>query len=202
MVLAAAMCLQACGDEIAEGGSVNGHEYVDLGLSVKWATCNVGADNPQEYGDYFAWGETSPKETYTSDNSATHGNGNIGDISGKAKYDAATAAWGGSWRMPTRDEMNELLTKCNWLRTTEQGVPGFRITSKDKEFANNSIFLPAAGWFYETSILKAGELGYYWCSSPYENTTVYAQALYFDENNAEIRQWARRYGRSIRPVTK
>ncbi len=84
-------------------GKPEGHEYVDLGLSVKWATCNVGATKPEEYGNYYAWGETATKSEYTEDNSLTYGK-QMRDISGNAQYDAATANWGGTWRMPTNDE--------------------------------------------------------------------------------------------------
>ena len=80
----------------------NGHEYVDLGLSVKWATCNVGASSPEDTGYDFAWGETKPKATYTESNSVTYGNSSIGNIAGDARYDAARANWGGSWRLPRK----------------------------------------------------------------------------------------------------
>ena len=94
-------------------GTERGHEWVDLGLpsGVKWATCNVGASDPWEYGDYFAWGETSPKSEYTKENSKTY-NRNMGDISGNPNYDAARANWGGSWRIPTKKEFHELGTEC------------------------------------------------------------------------------------------
>ena len=85
----------------------NGHEWVDLGLSVKWATCNVGASRPEQYGNYYAWGETTTKSEYTRDNSKTMYK-NLGDISGNAQYDAARANWGGSWRMPRKAEFDEL----------------------------------------------------------------------------------------------
>ena len=94
-------------------GQHNGHEYVDIGLpsGLKWATCNVGASSPEDYGDYFAWGETSPKAEYTWENSVTYGE-QMSDISGNAQYDAATANWGGSWRMPTKEQMEELVEHC------------------------------------------------------------------------------------------
>ena len=118
----------------------DGHEYVDLGLSVKWATCNVGASKPEEYGDYFAWGETSTKEEYTEENSLTYGK-KMSDIAGNAQYDAARANWGGSWRMPTEYEWQELIDKCKWEWGKVTGVKVNKVTGPN----GNSIFLPAAG---------------------------------------------------------
>ncbi len=94
----------------------NSYEYVDLGLSVKWATCNVGADSPSDYGDYFAWGEPETKKEYID----TWGKG-MGGIAGNPQYDAARANWGGTWRLPTADEMKELIDKCKWEWTTYEG---------------------------------------------------------------------------------
>lgn len=108
-------------------GDINGHGYVDLGLSVKWATCNIGANNPEEYGGYYAWGETKTKELYTDENSVTYGK-HIGDISGNAKYDAATANWGGSWRIPTYEEVNEIMYMCTWEWTDLNGIKGYKVT--------------------------------------------------------------------------
>jgi hypothetical protein len=156
----------------------NGREYVDLGLSVKWATCNVGASSPEEYGDYFAWGETSTKETYDKDNCPTYGlsyselqsQGYI-DSEGNltAQYDAATANWGGSWRMPTNEEQEELLGNCTWEWTTQNGVNGYKVTGPN----GNSIFLPPAGYRDGSSLNYAGSCGGYWSSTlrdiPYAN---------------------------------
>ena len=91
---------------------INGHEYVDLGLpsGLKWATCNVGANTPEEYGNYYAWGEIVPKTDYSDENCATLGK-QLSDISGNANYDAATANWGASWRMPTKEEIMAELSK-------------------------------------------------------------------------------------------
>ena len=121
------------GAEPQEYDPTFGHEYVDLGLSVKWATCNVGADNPEDYGDYFAWGETEPKNTYSwstykwrndSYNTLTkyNNNGNYGTVDNKTTLvpadDAAAANWGGAWRIPTYQEQKALRDSCYWEWTT------------------------------------------------------------------------------------
>ena len=98
----------------ADDSSTTAGTAVDLGLSVKWATVNIGATLPADYGNYYAWGETETKDEYTEDNSVTYGDSSFGDISGDATYDAATANWGSSWRMPTYDEFKELLNDCTW----------------------------------------------------------------------------------------
>ena len=127
-------------------GRINGHEYVDLGLSVRWATCNVGANNPEDYGDYYAWGETKTKKEYTEENCETYKN--IGDIKGTSR-DVAHVRWGSPWRMPTEEESQELIDNCDWEWTTLNGVEGSKVTSRKN---GNSIFLPAAGWRYGTSL--------------------------------------------------
>lgn len=154
------------------GNMVNGHEYVDLGLpsGLKWATCNVGASSPTETGDYFAWGETSPKDIYTYYNSKTYDK-SIGQISGNPEYDAARANWGGTWRMPSSVEMQELVDKCTWKWTSKSGITGQEVTGPN----GNSIFLPAAGYFSESSISDIGFNGCYSSSTPGYNK----QSLYF-----------------------
>ena len=158
--------------------SENSHEYVDLGLSVKWATMNVGANSPEDYGDYFAWGETSTKSTYEwstykycngSYNTLTKYNtsSDYGTVDNKTTLelsdDAAQANWGGAWRMPTDAEMTELLEQCTWTWTTQNGVNGYKVTSKSN---GNSIFLPAAGYCLGSSLGSAGSNGSsYWSSS-------------------------------------
>ncbi len=122
-------------DSVKPTGKINGHEYADLGLSVKWATCNVGASSPSDYGNYYAWGETTPKGTYTEENSKTYGK-NMGSIAGNSQYDAARANWGGSWRLPTASEIDELKSKCKYVWTTKGGVNGYKVTGPN----GNSIF--------------------------------------------------------------
>lgn len=181
-------------------GIIRGHKYVDLGLpsGLKWATCNVGATSPEEYGDYFAWGETSPKSIYTDENCKTCGK-KIGDISGNAAYDAATANWGGSWRMPTRAEMQELINDCTWEWTTVNGVKGYKVTSK---INGNSIFFPAAGFRRGSSLSGAGYYGYYWSSTSSESDTRFAYYLGFYSGNSSLYWYYRSDGRSVRPVSQ
>lgn len=176
--------------------SVNGHGYVDLGLSVKWAIYNVGAVSPEEYGNYFAWGETIEKEAYTSDNSSTYDQ-QMNDISGNVQYDAATANWGGNWRMPTCDELIELRDQCTWVWTTQNDVSGYKITSPN----GNYIFLPAAGCFNGSSLNGAGEFGLYWTSTPAENDALGACGLQFYSGGESMSNGFYRYlGLSVRPV--
>lgn len=174
------------------------HEWVDLGLpsGVKWATCNVGANYPQDYGDLYAWGEIGTKEEYTAKNSARYKK-RMGDISGDAHYDAARANWGGSWRLPTKAECQELRDNCTWTWTTQGGVTGYRVTSKNN---GNSIFLPATGYRDGSSLFNAGEYGYYWGSTPYESNTEGAYSLYFRSHIHGVSRDSRYHGRSVRPV--
>ncbi len=177
------------------------HEAVDLGLSVKWATCNIGAESPEEYGDYFAWGETTTKSEYTEENCKTLGENkyNIGDISGNPEYDTATANWGGSWRMPTYAEMQELVDNCTWKWATQGGRNGYKVTSK---INGNSIFLPAAGYRKGSSLSNVGSSGEYWNSRPAGSRAQGAYNLYF-VSDGYYHDWVgRAYGRSVRPVTE
>ena len=180
-------------------GTINGHTYVDLGLSVKWATCNVGASNPEEYGSYFAWGgETSPTSPYDYTNSKTYGNDTFNyDISGKTSLDAARAHWGNPWRMPTKSEFEELLNSCTWTWTTlESGVKGYKVSSKKN---GNAIFLPAAGDCSGTNPTNVGQRCYYWASTPYSKDANYACYLYAGSDCKT--GWRYRYlGQSVRPV--
>lgn len=180
----------------------DGHEgngYVDLGLSVKWATCNVGATSPEDYGNYYAWGETSTKSSYTSDNSKTYGKSMGEDIKGNSNYDAARAKWGGSWRMPTDAEMQELIDKCTWKWTTQNGVNGYNVKGPN----GNYIFLPAAGYRYGSSLNLAGSGGGYWSSTPSGNDyDSYAYYLDFDSGNQGVYEGSRDIGQSVRPVVE
>ena len=187
-------------------GVINGHEWVDLGLSVKWATCNVGADAPSDYGNYYAWGETRTKSEYTEANSVTYdlsisklkSRGIIGtDGNLTPAYDAARVNWGGTWRMPTLDEMKELKEKCTWTWTSQGGHNGYRVTGSN----GKSIFLPSAGYRYGTSLYNAGSYGYYWSATPYSDS-YYAYYLDFYYGNYNWYYSYRFYGRAVRPVSK
>ena len=177
-----------------DSGFIYGHEYVDLGLSVKWATCNVGANKPEDCGNYYAWGEISTKSTYTESNSKTYGK-TMSDISGNVQYDAARANWGGNWRMPTKLEMQELIDNCTWIWTTQNGVNGYKVTSK---INGSSIFLPAAGYRLGATLKAAGNYGYYWSSTPFSNN--YTNYLYFISTYHSVSNDNRSYGRPLRPV--
>ena len=179
-------------------GTINGHEYVDLGLSVKWATCNVGASKPEDYGNHYAWGETSTKSNYSSGNSVTYGK-NFSDIGGNPTYDVARKQWGGTWRLPTKAEFNELLNNCTWTWTEQNGVKGYKVTSKKN---GNSIFLPAAGWRYGTSLCYQGTNGYYWSSTPHESDSLNAYYLNFYSGSHGTDWYGRNLGQSVRPVSE
>lgn len=156
--------------------TINGHEYVDLGLSVKWATCNIGSKRPYDYGDYFAWGETGTKIIYEKENCKTF-NEEIGNIAG-TPYDTATLHWGGTWRIPTVEEMQELIENCKWhfISKEEEFCKGFQVTGPN----GNSIFLPAAGCRHErVSQNSVGEAGNYWTSTPNPNSFRHTYQLYF-----------------------
>lgn len=196
-------------------GLENGYEYVDLGLSVKWATCNVGANGPEEYGDYFAWGETQPKSNYDcstykwcngSYNTLTKycTNSDYGTYDGKSTLeladDAARANWGGSWRMPTKEEQEDLRANCKWEWTTQNGVKGYKVTSKKKGYTKNSIFLPAAGYRDDSSLNEVGRYGRYWSSSLGTNYPNAVHCLYFNSSNVYWSSSIRDEGQSVRPV--
>lgn len=197
------------GDVMCIKDDSNHPHAVDLGLSVKWACCNVGANSPEEYGDYFAWGETSPKSSYTpfnyqhwvdydGDGWGDGGEFTINsDISG-TQYDAATVNWGGGWRMPTEAEQKELYDNCAWTWTSMNGVNGMEVTGSN----GNSIFLPAAGCRGGSSSNGVGSYGGYWSSTPFEGDDDCAYTLNFYSEDLYW-LWDYRYdGLSVRPVSE
>ena len=202
------------------GGSLNGHAYVDLGLpsGLLWATCNVGADSPEEYGDYFAWGETQPKEyydwsTYQYANGTSWQDLQLTKYCTNADYgyngftdnlttllpedDAATANWGSGWRMPTKEEWQELYNNTTHTWTTQNGMNGRLFTAMN----GNSLFLPAAGYRYENDFYNSFRLGYYWSSSLDTGYPDSARYFYFDSGNYGMGYYGYRYdGVTVRPV--
>jgi hypothetical protein len=179
-------------------GRIQGHEYVDLGLSsgLKWATCNVGAKSPKEHGHYFAWGETSPKNEYAEENSLTYDVA-MTDISGNALYDAATANWGDKWRMPTEDDCNELTEACDWIFGSFHGTNGYKVVGPN----GNSIYLPAAGWRNCTnngSLYSVDSCGNYWSST--STHSIKADNLFIFSKGVAIISSERCQGLSVRLV--
>ena len=184
-------------------GTENGHEWVDLGLpsGTKWATCNVGADSPEDYGDYFAWGEITPKSSFSSSNYTYSKNSKVLSLSD----DAANANWGGAWRMPTKAEIDEL---CNtsyttWTITYLNGVEGRKITSK---LNGNSIFLPGADMKRPNGLFLEG-CGSYWSNTAYSISSRSSYNMSFSSNGATgyvtySGTDSAVYGLSVRPVLK
>ncbi|MBO4417653.1 MAG: Ig-like domain-containing protein [Bacteroidales bacterium] len=209
-------------------GTENGHGWVDLGLSsgLMWATCNVGASAPEEYGDYFAWGETEPYysslspltwnngksqgydwQSYQwcngSDNTMTRycTNNSYGTVDNKTvlepEYDAAHVNWGGSWRMPTLAEWEELIGECTWTWTTQNGVNGRLVTGPN----GNSIFLPATGYRYRAYLYNTGVYGNYWSSSLETEYSSGAWGGYFTSGYVRMGNSSRCSGSSVRAVS-
>lgn len=183
--------------EKAPDPTVSAGAVVDLGLSVYWCSCNVGAEAPEEYGDYYAWGETKPKSQYSKDNYSYYDANttqyiDIGeDISG-TEYDAATVNLGKDWRMPTKEEMQELIDNCTWEWTQINGINGFRVSSSN----GNSIFLPAAGKkSYSANTLQSESLLYYTAS--FSGNQFYGKSDY----GPTITEQSKYEGLTIRSVT-
>lgn len=166
---------------------INGHYFVDLGLSVLWASTNIGATSETEAGGYYAWGETSTKESYSSKNYRYDGG------SKPSKYnqtdqksvlddgdDAAIVNWGKSCRMPTKEEAEELISGCTWTKTTKNGVKGFVVTGKKEGFTGNSIFLPLTGQ-YQYQVGNYGESACYWTRTVASYVGYYYIKLAYDQ---------------------
>lgn len=182
---------------------------IDLGLSVKWACCNVGAKSPEEYGEYYAWGETVAKDEYTIENykygKDLNGNGeldedevNIGPNISGTSYDAAHVKWGDGWRMPTQDEIWELFTKCSWEDAELNGVRGRKLVGPN----GACIFLPATRFRIEDGYSRNG-LGSYWSGTlglVYEDIHL-PTGLYFElEGLGGHSSFDFHLGLTIRPV--
>ena len=189
----------------------NGHEYVDLGLSVKWATMNIGAAKISDHGGYFAWGETDNKDDYTwsaykygiSADDLTKYSFTDNMLHLEPEDDAAAVNWGGTWRIPTSSEWEELCNKCNcaWEWTSIENTPGFLVTSKKAGYTDKSIFLPAAGYFRGQAIEGAEKSAYYWSSTRNEPFEDRAVCLYFIPQFIGIgNNGFRNGGFTVRPV--
>ena len=179
---------------------INGYEFVDLGLSVKWATCNIGAEMPYDYGEYFSWGEIEPKMFYRASNSKTNGV-EIFKIGGNPEFDAARANWGGTWRMPTDKEFKELRDSCDWSRINIHGHKCFKIASRKND---KFIIMPLAGSKKDSNCHDKDARGFYWCSTVYlGKDDGLNNALIFNCGNIKSEVfWDFRYiGNSVRPVT-
>ncbi|MGM9793465.1 MAG: hypothetical protein ACI3Y8_04710, partial [Candidatus Cryptobacteroides sp.] len=198
-------------------------EYVDLGLSVKWATCNLGASKPTEYGGYYQWAGTkdvSDESINLNWNNCPYHTGSDRD-SGWTKYntdpsygtvddkavleamdDAASVAIGGKWRMPTYEESKELLNtdNCSWTWATIDGVNGYKVQSKKSGYTDNWIFLPAAGYREYGSHKRVGADGMYWSSSHNPDYQDHAYSMEFGSDDISKVSRSRYYGLSVRPV--
>ena len=190
-----------------------GHEYIELGLSVKWATCNIGSDGkPENYGNYYAWGETHTKSNYDWSTykwcngrytSLTKYNFDIscGIIDNKRildlNDDIANIHWGGEWRMPTNEEVEELMNNSKCEITKINGVRGVKFISI---INGNSIFLPFAGGYDGVNPDEVGSMGYYWSSSMLSDSPHTAILLHLDSNSIETATAVRYFGLPVRPV--
>ena len=216
---------------VDNSGSLNGHDYVDLGLpsGTLWATCNVGADTPEGYGNYFAWGETEPKEIYdwstyrysngdydqlTKYSVLFHAYGDVYENYGYNGFldslrimqpsdDAATVNWGEGWRTPTEGESRELFHQCSHTWETHDGVNGLLITGTN----GNSIFLPAGGVQGVLSgnvgideFNQVGHSGQYWTNSIDWDYPYFGSEFYFPYGNDGMSRSERCNGLLVRPV--
>ncbi len=189
------------------------HEYVDLGLpsGTLWATCNIGANSPEDYGDYFAWGETAPKqiyeiETYMWYNNSYYmftkycTNSSYGYVDNKTELDpeddAAYVNWGPSWRIPSLEQIQELIDHCNWLRTSMNGVRVNMVTGPN----GNTIFLPTAGYRNHSSIYNDITYGYIWSRTLSNDETYSAYGLHFNPGQHEVIIFYRATGFTVRAV--
>ena len=218
VALVASLTLYAQWEIPKDTGIADGHEWVDLGLpsGTKWATCNVGANSPEEFGDYFAWGETETKINYTwstykwwggSTTSMTKycASSSYGTVDNKKILelgdDAAYVNWGSSWRIPTVQEIDELknTSYTTWTWTTQNGVNGYKVTSKTN---GNSIFLPAAGYRFDSDLNDASSAGYYWSSSLSTYFSSNAYRLSFASDDVGRDSCGREFGHTVRPVLR
>lgn len=188
-------------NEVEIVNKINGYEFVDLGLpsGLKWAKYNIGANSPEEYGNYYSWGEVEVEadNNYSAANNSTY-QIQYGDITGNPEHDAATANWGSPWKMPNEAEYQELMDNCEWTWTSQNNINGYKVTGPN----GNSIFLPASGYRINTLIKLRGTYGYYWLPTPYDNDADNtARSFRFYNIKREFYYYDYRYyGKTIRPV--
>ncbi|MBO4605627.1 MAG: PEGA domain-containing protein [Bacteroidales bacterium] len=203
--------------ELQKPAEFGGEEYVDLGLSVSWAACNVGASKPEEYGDYYAWAETKDNHNsyYDWQHYVFKSSGSSEEDLQLSRYntnhekgyrdnmlrlirgdDAAWVTLGNGWRLPTRDEIEELEEECDWTWTTYNGKKGCKVTGPN----GKSIFIPAAGYKAESSGGSEDVTGYIWASDLDSSSPLHASFLYFNNEGAHTSSASRYFGLSIRPV--
>ena len=188
------------------------HEYIDMGLSVKWATSNIGASKQENYGNYYAWGAVQNKPPYDKEsykwwNSETESytkyfvNSESGEGDNKmvldSEDDIASLLWKGAWRIPTIEEWDELKTKCEWIWTEISGVKGYVVINKSRD---NYIFLPATGYYFENSTHLIGQAGYYWANSLKQGSSEDAGYLYFYSDRLLSGYHERYVGHTVRAV--
>ncbi len=212
-LVACALAFTAC-EKTEDSKKVGDHYAVDMGLSVRWATVNVGAISPSDYGDHYAWGETKTKDSYSWDTytrwkkadkntyakPADYFVGSVNLTDEYIKMDVAHKEWGSKWRMPTKAEFEELLdtNNCVWKETTENGVNGYKVKSR---ITKKSIFLPFAGCRFTSSDYNDGNTGSYWTS---ESNGVKANCVTisgYDNLPKSATTDYLFYGKSVRPVT-
>lgn len=196
------------------------HQYVDLGLSVKWATCNIGATKPEERGEFFSWGETENKrknnwDTYkysegskksltkycSNPDYAWHGlvdSVSVLDL----EDDVAHMKWGGTWRIPTKAQIDELLENCTWEWTTLNEVNGYKVTSKKPGYTDRSIFLPVTGKYEDGKVFNYRSHGYYWSRNCGTITSEIAYTLEVYTKGASAEMQSRCESLAVRPVCK
>ena len=193
-------------------------EAVDLGLSVKWASFNVGASKPEEPGFYYAWGETEYKTVYSLSNYKWSNGSNdalIKYCSGSSfgyegftdtltelasEDDVAYVKWGGSWRIPTEEEINELKNNCTWTWKSQNGVIGFLVTSNKEGYTDRSIFLPASGYFNGSDHFGGGEYASFWSSTLRTDYPCSVWRIEITNSRIDVDDANRFYGFSVRPV--
>jgi hypothetical protein len=197
MTLTLSVCAQ--GTANTAGNDVEKYKIiapaVDLGLSVKWASWNVGAVKPEEYGGYFGWAD--PTGLKTSRSNSDYPNANPPQNICGTEYDAAHVHWGGSWRLPTREEQLELVNACTWTHTSLNRIQGYRVTGPN----GNSIFLPAAGGRIGMEIMYRVSGADFWSGNLSSNTDE-AYYMWFYGGRQAVEDLPRYYGFAVRPVTE